>query len=52
MYINWGTNTDFQKVFDLILQVAVNGKLKPEQIIKRVFVFSDMELELLIVVGG
>ncbi|KAL6177892.1 hypothetical protein ACLB2K_049413 [Fragaria x ananassa] len=33
------------KVFDLILQVAVNGKLKPEQMIKRVFVFSDMEFD-------
>ncbi|KAK3223750.1 hypothetical protein Dsin_010775 [Dipteronia sinensis] len=39
----WGMNTDFQKVFDLILQVAVEGNLKPEQMIKRLFVFSDME---------
>ncbi|KAK9926258.1 hypothetical protein M0R45_023499 [Rubus argutus] len=43
--MDWGANTDFQKVFDLILQVAVNGKLKPEQMIKRVFVFSDMEFD-------
>ncbi|KAK2636880.1 hypothetical protein Ddye_031672 [Dipteronia dyeriana] len=41
----WGTNTDFQKVFDLILQVAVEGNLKPEQMIKRLFVFSDMEFD-------
>ncbi|KAJ4711479.1 Uncharacterized conserved protein UCP015417, vWA [Melia azedarach] len=38
-------NTDFQKVFDLILQVAVDGNLKPEQMIKRLFVFSDMEFD-------
>nr|XP_011464239.1 PREDICTED: uncharacterized protein LOC101309550 [Fragaria vesca subsp. vesca] len=43
--MDWGMNTDFQKVFDLILQVAVNGNLKPEQMIKRVFVFSDMEFD-------
>ncbi|XP_004299226.1 PREDICTED: uncharacterized protein LOC101314465 [Fragaria vesca subsp. vesca] len=43
--MDWGGNTDFQKVFDLILQVAVNGNLKPEQMIKRVFVFSDMEFD-------
>ncbi|XP_062029014.1 uncharacterized protein LOC133745026 [Rosa rugosa] len=43
--MDWGMNTDFQKVFDLILQVAVKGKLKPEQMIKRVFVFSDMEFD-------
>ncbi|GFQ03060.1 uncharacterized protein l728 [Phtheirospermum japonicum] len=43
--MEWGMNTDFQKVFDLLLQVAVNGKLKPEQMIKRLFVFSDMEFD-------
>ncbi|CAH8389914.1 unnamed protein product [Eruca vesicaria subsp. sativa] len=36
--MDWGGNTDFQKVFDLILKVAVEGKLKPEEMIKRVFV--------------
>ncbi|KAK8626218.1 hypothetical protein V6N13_133869 [Hibiscus sabdariffa] len=41
----WGMNTDFQKVFDLILKVAVGGKLKPEEMIKRLFVFSDMEFD-------
>ncbi|OMP02538.1 hypothetical protein COLO4_11011 [Corchorus olitorius] len=44
-YMKWGMNTDFQKVFDLILKVAVEGKLKPEQMIKRLFVFSDMEFD-------
>ncbi|CAN7092203.1 unnamed protein product [Brassica rapa subsp. narinosa] len=43
--MDWGANTDFQKVFDLILKVAVEGKLKPEEMIRRVFVFSDMEFD-------
>ncbi|KAK2427140.1 hypothetical protein QL285_025739 [Trifolium repens] len=43
--MEWGTNTDFQKVFDRILDVAVNGNLKEDQMIKRVFVFSDMEFD-------
>ncbi|KAL0735991.1 hypothetical protein Bca4012_012201 [Brassica carinata] len=43
--MKWGMNTDFQKVFDLILKVAVDGRLKPEQMIRRVFVFSDMEFD-------
>ncbi|CAA7039903.1 unnamed protein product [Microthlaspi erraticum] len=43
--MQWGMNTDFQKVFDLILSVAVEGKLKPDEMIKRVFVFSDMEFD-------
>ncbi|GAB4839718.1 hypothetical protein Ancab_020428 [Ancistrocladus abbreviatus] len=43
--MDWGMNTDFQKVFDLILQVAAEGNLKEDQMIKRVFVFSDMEFD-------
>ncbi|ESQ43482.1 hypothetical protein EUTSA_v10015490mg [Eutrema salsugineum] len=43
--MDWGMNTDFQKVFDVILNVAVEGRLKPEEMIKRVFVFSDMEFD-------
>ncbi|GMN49336.1 hypothetical protein TIFTF001_018505 [Ficus carica] len=40
-----GKSANFQKVFDLILQVAVRGNLKEEEMIKRVFVFSDMEFD-------
>ncbi|KAL5552560.1 hypothetical protein UlMin_039961 [Ulmus minor] len=43
--MDWGMNTNFQKVFDLIIGVAVNGKLKEEQMVKRLFVFSDMEFD-------
>ncbi|VVB14791.1 unnamed protein product [Arabis nemorensis] len=43
--MEWDMNTDFQKVFDLILKVAVEGRVKPEEMIKRVFVFSDMEFD-------
>lgn len=38
-------NTDFQKVFDKILEIAVKGNLSEEQMIKRLFVFSDMEFD-------
>ncbi|KAL1307535.1 hypothetical protein HN51_049446 [Arachis hypogaea] len=43
--MKWGMNTDFQRVFDRILEVAVDGNLKEDQMIKRVFVFSDMEFD-------
>ncbi|KAL1568153.1 hypothetical protein AAHA92_03554 [Salvia divinorum] len=43
--MDWELNTDFQKVFDVILKVAVDGKLKAEEMIKRLFVFSDMEFD-------
>ncbi|KAK9289127.1 hypothetical protein L1049_017600 [Liquidambar formosana] len=43
--MDWGANTDFQKVFDRILQVAVDGNLSEDKMIKRIFVFSDMEFD-------
>lgn len=40
----WGGSTDFVAVFlDLILPMAVKNKLKPEDMVKRIFVFSDMQ---------
>jgi len=41
--MNWGMNTDFQNVFNLMLEVAVHGNLRPDQMIKSFFAFSDME---------
>ncbi|KAJ1695333.1 hypothetical protein LUZ63_012031 [Rhynchospora breviuscula] len=44
--INWGMSTDFQAVFDQILDTAVRAKIKPEGMVKKVFVFSDMEFNV------
>ncbi|MCE5166423.1 hypothetical protein HAX54_019195 [Datura stramonium] len=43
--MNWGASTNFQEVFDRILDVAVQGNLSEDQMIKKVFVFSDMEFD-------
>ncbi|XP_077229138.1 uncharacterized protein LOC143862033 [Tasmannia lanceolata] len=43
--MEWGMKTDFQKVFDRILEIAVAGKLEDEKMVKRIFVFSDMEFD-------
>ncbi|KZV26543.1 hypothetical protein F511_35877 [Dorcoceras hygrometricum] len=43
--MDWGGNTDFQRVFDRILEVAVKGNLSEDKMIKRLFVFSDMEFD-------
>ncbi|KAL5713987.1 hypothetical protein ACHQM5_016009 [Ranunculus cassubicifolius] len=43
--MDWGGTTNFQKVFDMILEVAVAGKLSSENMIKKIFVFSDMEFD-------
>ncbi|KAL6292276.1 hypothetical protein ACE6H2_000418 [Prunus campanulata] len=38
-----GMEIDFRKVFDMILQVAVDGNLRPDQMDKRVFVLTRLE---------
>ncbi|CAK7327391.1 unnamed protein product [Dovyalis caffra] len=43
--MDWHCNTDFQKVFDKILETAKKGNLREDQLIKRLFVFSDMEFD-------
>ncbi|KAL7935437.1 hypothetical protein V8C35DRAFT_299460 [Trichoderma chlorosporum] len=46
MGADWGMNTDFVAVFEkLILPTAVANGLKQEDMVKRVFVFSDMQFD-------
>lgn len=39
----WGGSTNLRKTFDIILQDAVNGKLKQEEMVKTLFIFTDMQ---------
>ena len=43
---HWDTTTNFNAVFTLILDRAVAVKLPPEDMIRSVFVFSDMEFDV------
>uniref|UniRef100_A0ACD5VQP3 Uncharacterized protein n=1 Tax=Avena sativa TaxID=4498 RepID=A0ACD5VQP3_AVESA len=43
--MQWDMNTNFQAVFDQILQTAVEARLAPEKMIRTVFVYSDMEFD-------
>ena len=43
--MDWGMNTDFQAVFDLLLGLAVGCNLPPSEMVKTIFVFSDMEFD-------
>ncbi|KAJ3682308.1 hypothetical protein LUZ60_014881 [Juncus effusus] len=40
-----GKTTDFQKVFDKLLEIATESNIPPNKMVKRVFVFSDMEFD-------
>ena len=43
---HWDMNTDFVAVFeDLILPMALEKKIPPEDMVKTVFVFSDMQFD-------
>ncbi|KAJ8515185.1 hypothetical protein ONZ45_g7373 [Pleurotus djamor] len=43
---DWGDNTDFDAVFlKLLLPLAIERKVKQEDMIKRLFVFSDMQFD-------
>jgi hypothetical protein len=43
---DWSNNTNFRSVFlDLILPAAKKANLPPEEMVKRIFVFSDMEFD-------
>lgn len=39
------SNTDIAKVYKLLLKVALSNKVKPEDMIKRVIIISDMEFD-------
>jgi hypothetical protein len=42
----WGYNTDFVAVFEkVILPMAVTNQIKQEDMVKQVFVFSDMQFD-------
>ncbi|XP_057368806.1 uncharacterized protein LOC130689883 [Daphnia carinata] len=45
MNMEWGMNTNLQAVFDLILELAISTKLPPEEMVKTLFIFSDMEFD-------
>lgn len=42
---HWGMNTDYAKVFDGILTVAKQNNLPAEEMVKKIFVFSDMQFD-------
>ncbi|KAK9829195.1 hypothetical protein WJX72_004438 [[Myrmecia] bisecta] len=43
--MSWSMNTNFDAVFELLLACALAVKLPPEDMVKTLFVFSDMEFD-------
>ncbi|KJE03332.1 hypothetical protein I311_02894 [Cryptococcus gattii NT-10] len=42
---NWGMSTEFYKTYELILTTAKKNELAPEHMVKKLFVFSDMQFD-------
>lgn len=42
---DWGMNTNIQAVFDMLLSIAKNKHVKPEDMVSKIFIFSDMEFD-------
>ncbi|KAF9169294.1 hypothetical protein BGX21_010727 [Mortierella sp. AD011] len=43
--MNWGMNTDLAKAFDHILMLSIKNKVANKDMIKTLFIFSDMEFD-------
>ena len=42
---DWGMNTNVQAVFDILLNTAKSKAVKPEDMVSKIFIFSDMEFD-------
>nr|KIR49849.1 hypothetical protein I312_00941 [Cryptococcus bacillisporus CA1280] len=42
---DWGMSTEFYKTYELILTTAKKNELAPEHMVKKLFVFSDMQFD-------
>ena len=41
----WGMSTDLKAAFDKVLDIAIKGNVKPEEMPKAIIVISDMEID-------
>ena len=41
----WGGSTNLRAVFDMILERAINAKLEPDEMVKTLFIFTDMQFD-------
>lgn len=42
---NWGYNTNIDRVFDMMLEICLNQKVKKSDVPERLYIFSDMEFD-------
>jgi hypothetical protein len=44
-YSGWGCNTNLERAFQHILDIAINNRVPPEEMVKSLIVISDMEID-------
>jgi hypothetical protein len=42
---NWSMNTNMKAVFDLVLNAAIKSKAKPEEMVDKLYIISDMQFD-------
>ena len=44
-HVNWGMNTNLEKAFLKVLNIAIDNNVPPEEMVKSIIVISDMEID-------
>lgn len=42
---NWGMSTNIEAVFNILLKTAMNNNLDPKEMVKKIYIISDMEFD-------
>lgn len=42
---NWDMNTNIEKVFDLILDTAIQNRISQDEMVQRIYIISDMQFD-------
>lgn len=48
---DWGMNTNIEAVFDMLLETGIRNHVKPEDMPKTIYIFSDMEFDGALISG-
>jgi len=49
---DWDANTDLQAVFNVLLKTAIQKKVSQEEMIKKIYIISDMQFDIACGYGG
>ena len=51
IHADWGMNTNIEAVFDMLLDIGIRNRVKPEDMPQAIYIFSDMEFDQCVTSG-